>query len=254
MNNIASDNQEPLAPAGEPLRLPEHASCRKCGYQLRGLTDPRCPECGRAFNPNWPYSYYDPVRQAALWEARARLVSWSYVAATALLTLFVLYQASIPQDLVGTARLLCLAAPGVLLLSAADCAMCAVARRIRQKFGLAMAPHRGTLLRRWLAPVLAAAVIAWAFHSTIPTQLRFAASRGAFERAARDVLAGKTLSTPRRVGLYHVNYIENSPNGYILFQTGTNWVDPAGFGYLVPGGGGMPRGRLLAPGWYMQDF
>ncbi len=22
--------------------------CRKCGYNLRGLTEPRCPECGEA--------------------------------------------------------------------------------------------------------------------------------------------------------------------------------------------------------------
>lgn len=26
--------------------------CEGCGYSLRGLTEPRCPECGRAFNPD----------------------------------------------------------------------------------------------------------------------------------------------------------------------------------------------------------
>lgn len=25
--------------------------CQKCGYDLRGLPEPRCPECGRAFDP-----------------------------------------------------------------------------------------------------------------------------------------------------------------------------------------------------------
>ena len=25
--------------------------CVRCGYMLRGLTEPRCPECGTAFNP-----------------------------------------------------------------------------------------------------------------------------------------------------------------------------------------------------------
>ncbi|MCH8852005.1 MAG: hypothetical protein IID41_05065 [Planctomycetes bacterium] len=24
-------------------------SCRQCGYHLRGLTEPRCPECGTEF-------------------------------------------------------------------------------------------------------------------------------------------------------------------------------------------------------------
>lgn len=28
--------------------------CRRCGYALAGLTEPRCPECGRAFDPNDP--------------------------------------------------------------------------------------------------------------------------------------------------------------------------------------------------------
>ncbi|HUU83439.1 MAG TPA: hypothetical protein VM243_08050, partial [Phycisphaerae bacterium] len=26
--------------------------CRKCGYQLEGLTVPRCPECGQEFDPS----------------------------------------------------------------------------------------------------------------------------------------------------------------------------------------------------------
>ena len=31
--------------------------CRKCGYELRGLTTPRCPECGRTFDPANPRTY-----------------------------------------------------------------------------------------------------------------------------------------------------------------------------------------------------
>ena len=30
--------------------------CRNCGYVLRGLTEPRCPECGHAFTPGPPES------------------------------------------------------------------------------------------------------------------------------------------------------------------------------------------------------
>ena len=26
--------------------------CEQCGYSLRGLSEPRCPECGTSFNPN----------------------------------------------------------------------------------------------------------------------------------------------------------------------------------------------------------
>ncbi len=35
-------------------RLADAGRCRQCGYLLRGLTEPRCPECGRPFDPEDP--------------------------------------------------------------------------------------------------------------------------------------------------------------------------------------------------------
>jgi hypothetical protein len=32
-------------------RFPVRGACRRCGYLLRGLTMPRCPECGQPFDP-----------------------------------------------------------------------------------------------------------------------------------------------------------------------------------------------------------
>lgn len=32
-------------------RFPVRGACRRCGYLLRGLTVPRCPECGQPFDP-----------------------------------------------------------------------------------------------------------------------------------------------------------------------------------------------------------
>jgi len=29
-----------------PEPLPRQTQCRKCGYNLRGIREPRCPECG----------------------------------------------------------------------------------------------------------------------------------------------------------------------------------------------------------------
>ena len=43
----------------EPARY-----CRGCGYNLRGLTVPRCPECGRPFDPADPHTYREhPIRR-----------------------------------------------------------------------------------------------------------------------------------------------------------------------------------------------
>lgn len=38
----------------ERIDYTESARCISCGYLLRGLPEPRCPECGRGFNPNDP--------------------------------------------------------------------------------------------------------------------------------------------------------------------------------------------------------
>ncbi len=43
--------------ATETLAIPDAASCQKCGYCLRGLCDPRCPECGTSFDPSDPKTY-----------------------------------------------------------------------------------------------------------------------------------------------------------------------------------------------------
>lgn len=46
--------------------LPDTACCRKCGYLLRGLPEPVCPECGRVFDPTDPGTY----APSAAWRRR----------------------------------------------------------------------------------------------------------------------------------------------------------------------------------------
>ena len=38
----------------------EQARCLGCGYLLRGLSVPRCPECGRPYDPGDARTYRDP--------------------------------------------------------------------------------------------------------------------------------------------------------------------------------------------------
>jgi hypothetical protein len=35
----------------KPADFQQHATCLGCGYALRGLSETRCPECGREFDP-----------------------------------------------------------------------------------------------------------------------------------------------------------------------------------------------------------
>jgi hypothetical protein len=80
----------PDAASAPALQIPDNARCLGCGYLLRGLTTPRCPECGRAFNPGdrssmaigspmgkFATAIYQPtgrlVRTATLWSAIATI-------------------------------------------------------------------------------------------------------------------------------------------------------------------------------------
>ncbi len=58
------------------LKMPEQARCLGCGYFLRGLERPVCPECGREFDPKDTRTFdTDPTRrQRKKWIKRLALV------------------------------------------------------------------------------------------------------------------------------------------------------------------------------------
>lgn len=43
--------------------MPADATCLRCGYALVHLQHPRCPECGRAFDPRYASTYAAPSTQ-----------------------------------------------------------------------------------------------------------------------------------------------------------------------------------------------
>jgi hypothetical protein len=47
--------------------------CRKCGYQLVGLSANRCPECGRVFDPTDPRTFHRRAREPGLWRWMRRI-------------------------------------------------------------------------------------------------------------------------------------------------------------------------------------
>ena len=57
--------------------------CKTCGYDLRGLPQPRCPECGNAFDPQNPKTFSRRPPRSWIWR-------WSKRALVVLLVLIVL--------------------------------------------------------------------------------------------------------------------------------------------------------------------
>ena len=45
----------------------DHRYCRQCGYSLYGLTESRCPECGKGFDPADPKTYRHAPKHGPLW-------------------------------------------------------------------------------------------------------------------------------------------------------------------------------------------
>ena len=59
------------------VQVPELARCLTCGYLLRGLDEPVCPECARGFDPEDPKTYNtDPPGRL-----RRRLIMWAIILA-----------------------------------------------------------------------------------------------------------------------------------------------------------------------------
>jgi hypothetical protein len=63
--------------------------CRGCDYPLKGLAEPRCPECGREFDPGNANTYLNKLRGQAFrkWMLRIRIallpiaISWFFIVA-----------------------------------------------------------------------------------------------------------------------------------------------------------------------------
>src|SRR6185295_8993543 len=71
--------------------------CWECGYPLRGLPTPRCPECGRAFDPADPATM-NLGQHVGPWARRMmRPPGWPLYALVGLAVLLSLWAAAAPM-------------------------------------------------------------------------------------------------------------------------------------------------------------
>jgi hypothetical protein len=147
------------------VKIPSHARCRGCGYALRDLPEPRCPECGRTFDPSDPDTVYLgrlqyartrvwPTLRALLAPRRMTLPRLAADAALAglLATAYSRIDMRIASTAVGVMNVLLLAWLALVLLGAA---LMAVRPRWRDT------PARWKHAQRWwvLSLILAAAAL-----------------------------------------------------------------------------------------------
>lgn len=185
--------------------------CRSCRHSLRGINSRRCPECGRAFDPDNPRTTL-PNATRKFWFVLESICRYLIIACGFLVGFSILASVIGPDVFLFWMGAI-LVAPGLLFILL-----------------IVMLP-KVPLSRRFriigvVFPVLFIS-IAW---TQWPLCVNFAFHRSAIDKLANQVQAGNTVSTPHQVGMLRFHTVRQLDNGNVGFQlTG----DPGGGIFLV---------------------
>lgn len=231
--------------------LPVDAQCLQCAYALRSLPGPRCPECGRAYDPSDPNTFRSDRRRRELWRIWAAPPSLWHVIPAILYTMVALHASSHPMGSANAWSTIILFFGGVLLGIALPLdylsRVCAVwVCRIR---GENPGPQRGGRWRWWVAPICLTIIVV-TFSSNWLLKARFSLSQPAFERTAAACLAGTCPSGRQWIGLYYVREIEMPEPNTVWFMTGETIADPVGLEYRA----GENGSTFGFSGWYEIEW
>lgn len=236
--------------------------CLGCGYLLRGLPEPVCPECGRAFDIEDPSTYR--IQQSDLkwryWAAPPP--NWHLILAIFYMIL-ILNHVSIGGTPVGPFRLFVLftmllyvLSPFVIFGLFVDYCLRVIATygdRCRSQLDIRPPPKDRRF--HWFVTPLCIIIGASACITPWPLHLRFKYSRAEFESVASEYIAGRHANTgPQLIGLYYVDSIERTGNDTVGFCVSDSLADPVGFEYSPKNAAfGLPEERL-APHWCIVEW
>ena len=257
MNDPASGNQESPAPAGEPFHLPKGASCLKCGYLLQGLAEPRCPECGRMFDPADPRTYgrlRDPW-----WKRYAGRPSWARSALICAGCLWFAEAATRPGGIIEYPNDDRIILQVIVLLLwpvlVADYAIIAAATHVKNRYTRQDADPKRARIWPWVPIPLALSLGFLAGMTDLVNTWRFEISRPALERAAIDTLRNRPPQTPCWIGLYRVERVAER-DLCVAFKTGTtrHAAGPVGLYCEWPRSAPWNALSQVKPAWSVLDW
>ncbi len=221
-----------VPPQLELLPADCQARCLGCGYALRGLIEPRCPECGRAFDPNDPTTYSSETRLDGWRLLRTPPGPFSHYGALAVAVVLII-NAAWPGDticIVFPAALAGLALGAIWLSRALFC----LATALMGRRDWSSRPDRW---QTWLALPVIVALTAGMLWARVPFHLTFLMSRPAMDRwavSAMQAPVGARLPDTW-AGLYPACEVERFPGGVRFFVRGTGFIDREGWAYSPNG-------------------
>lgn len=229
-----------------PATLPDDARCRKCGYLLRGLTENRCPECGRPFDPTdlGTVRYIGLSVSTRRW---ARAPCMAEVIAVLIVAILMLVFRSRPTATIRGEPYF----PALWVAWVAPALVWWWGLRVLSRLRWLRLPadsrgpdRRDRRVWRWcVLPLCLAAVVSCAFYEW-PQAVRFRLSESALAREAsrlqamhlQDPNSGVYVDYGRWIGLYYVWGASIVPHG--------RWIH---FGVDEPGRGGLAFDMLRLP-------
>jgi len=225
--------------------------CRSCGYILKGLSCPRCPECGTVFDAQIL------VRPARVPDANLRwflrpVPRWC-VALAAVAVAGVCVTAS---DVPSLSRDLKLAAwLALLIVVSLDAGARLAARRVARRRRWRSERVRDMSCDRRIATVLTCFVAGILSVATDwPLRTRFLLSRPALERAVADISRG-TSNTKRLcyLGLFRIRDVYADPSGanVIYFELDHDFANYVGLVYRPSG---SQQGKSLDARWSVESW
>lgn len=212
----------------------EEGFCAKCRYPLRGLPEPRCPECGSPFDPANPETFLTGRQRWLLGPSSRRLLApptWRLHTACVLSSILVLYGYSVPGLILPVAHIGFFCYVIVLAVWFG---------RLLLSVGIEIAyrpPFRCPRISwRWLAAPLLVFVTALLCVSRVLTFVGFAVSKSSL-----DALASKSITTPAGqpltdwwVGVYPVREIRRIRGGVRIRVSGSYGLG-GGFAWFPQG-------------------
>jgi hypothetical protein len=248
-------------------QLPDTAVCLQCGYSLRGLPEPRCPECGRAFDPADPRTFgpRSSTRWFQGWDAPPP--QWqAYV--LALFSILPIVYFSSPVRLAaawprhrsfGESVLLLASVLLPTVLGLGYCIRVIAILDSRRRSGVPPSGLSRGGWRQWVVTPVCILLLAAAPPMTCfwPCYLRFHLSRPALEREAKACLEGSPrLKEGRWIGLYYVKRTAARGSGAAVFEIepGSAGVDAVGFVYDPRNPPPHGYRQCIATDWYVDTW
>ena len=215
--------------ASPTIDRPHLGLCLDCNYPLGGLPSPRCPECGRAFDPN-DLDTFNPGRPIPRWAAWAMgPISLPVDLAVVAAIVVTLWRARLPGEHFNFRNPVLW---GWLMIAAVWTAWPVIRFATLSHFGWPKSAIKPMRRAHWVIPMLVLAMVL-TLDFQLPRKLAFRQSRPAIEALAREVMSQPHLQHDNRwVGLYFAKRMRALPGGFRFTAQDDDVQFKAGFEYM----------------------